>query len=105
MIMEYDELDGPGGVPIRVPTNDGYRTCAECGGDCEPDPSISVEGKVFASRSSARITGCRASSTRSRTSDDQQPVQHERVQLRQRASLRLPRVCVAGQAFDAGHVE
>lgn len=43
--MEYHELDGPGGVPVRVPVDDSYRTCSECGGDCYPDPSISVDGQ------------------------------------------------------------
>ncbi|GGD76559.1 hypothetical protein GCM10007269_19390 [Microbacterium murale] len=40
--MEYDEFDGPEGVPVRLPTSNGYRTCVECGEDCYPDPSISV---------------------------------------------------------------
>ncbi len=41
--MEYHELDGPEGVPVRVPTSDDYRTCSQCGGDYYPDPSITVE--------------------------------------------------------------
>lgn len=41
--MEYDELSGPDGVPLRVPVDNSYRTCSECGGDCYPDPSISAE--------------------------------------------------------------
>lgn len=24
-----------------VPGDESYRTCSECGGDCEPDPTIS----------------------------------------------------------------
>ncbi|OIU87702.1 hypothetical protein [Microbacterium sp. AR7-10] len=43
--MEYDEPGNLDGVPIRTPKDQGYRTCSECGGDCEPDPSISVEGQ------------------------------------------------------------
>lgn len=35
--MEYEEKGSLDGVPIRVPTDDGYRTCTVCGGDCEPD--------------------------------------------------------------------
>lgn len=41
--MEYDPVDGPDGLEIRVPRDEGYRTCAECGGDCMPDPSA-VDG-------------------------------------------------------------
>lgn len=36
--MEYERIDGPDGLEIRVPTDESYRTCATCGGDCEPDP-------------------------------------------------------------------
>ncbi|MBN8423094.1 hypothetical protein JF531_00985 [Microbacterium esteraromaticum] len=35
--MEYDEIGDVDGVPVRVPVDDGYRTCAVCDGDCEPD--------------------------------------------------------------------
>ena len=42
--MEYNELDGPDGVEIRVPKDDAYRTCSECGGDCYPDPSAGADG-------------------------------------------------------------
>ncbi|MBP1325054.1 hypothetical protein JOF28_000286 [Leucobacter exalbidus] len=42
--MEYHELEGPDGVSIRVPKNDGYRTCPECGGDCEPDVAAGAAG-------------------------------------------------------------
>lgn len=38
--MDYDEFGEVDGVPIRVPANDGYRTCSVCGGDCEPDPGF-----------------------------------------------------------------
>lgn len=27
-----------------APEDENYRTCAECGGDCEPDPSLSADG-------------------------------------------------------------
>lgn len=43
--MEYSDFEGLDGVPIRVPTSDDYRTCSECGEDCYPDPSITVEGQ------------------------------------------------------------
>lgn len=42
--MEYDELDELDGVPIRTPRDQGYRTCSECGGDCEPDTSVGIDG-------------------------------------------------------------
>lgn len=42
--MEWDSIDGPNGLEIRVPTNDGYSTCSTCGGDCEPDTSLSADG-------------------------------------------------------------
>lgn len=42
--MEYDKVPGPDGLPIRVPANDDYRTCPECGGDCYPDPSAGADG-------------------------------------------------------------
>lgn len=35
--MEYREAGDVDGVPVRVPVDDGYRTCSVCGGDCEPD--------------------------------------------------------------------
>ena len=35
--MEYHTFDGPGGLKIRVPKNDDYRTCTVCGGDCVPE--------------------------------------------------------------------
>ncbi len=38
--MDFDELGEVDGIPVRVPTSDEYRTCAVCGGDCEPDPSF-----------------------------------------------------------------
>lgn len=43
--MEYDELGDQDVVPIRPPKDQGYRTHSECGGDREPDPSISIEGQ------------------------------------------------------------
>ncbi|MDQ0648654.1 hypothetical protein QFZ53_002850 [Microbacterium natoriense] len=39
--MDYEELGEVDGVPVRVPTNDDYRTCSVCGGNCEPDPDFS----------------------------------------------------------------
>lgn len=42
--MEYDKVPGPDGLPIRVPTNDDYRTCSECGADCYPDPNAGADG-------------------------------------------------------------
>lgn len=42
--MDYDKFDGPDGVEVRVPTDDSYRTCSECGGDCYPDPSAGADG-------------------------------------------------------------
>lgn len=39
--MEWQELGDPkDGISFRVPVNDDYRTCAVCGGDCEPDISF-----------------------------------------------------------------
>lgn len=38
--MDYEERGSLGGVPIRVPISDDYRTCSVCGGDCQPDPSF-----------------------------------------------------------------
>ncbi|WP_299304476.1 hypothetical protein [uncultured Brachybacterium sp.] len=37
--MDYDKLNGPGGAEVRVPTDDSYRTCSQCGGDCYPEPT------------------------------------------------------------------
>lgn len=42
--MDYERTEGPDGLEIRVPTDDGYRTCSECGGDCTPDTSLSADG-------------------------------------------------------------
>lgn len=42
--MDYERVVGPDGVDIHIPKDEEYRTCAECGGDCVPDPSITVEG-------------------------------------------------------------
>lgn len=42
--MEYEEVGDLDGVPIRVPTDRSYRTCSVCGADCEPGPSLSVDG-------------------------------------------------------------
>ncbi|MDF2664271.1 MAG: hypothetical protein K0R81_121 [Microbacterium sp.] len=42
--MDYERVVGPDGIEIRIPKGVGYRTCAECGGDCVPDPSLTGEG-------------------------------------------------------------
>lgn len=39
--MEYEVEGSLDGVPIRVPTEDSYRTCPVCHGDCEPDIEFS----------------------------------------------------------------
>ncbi|MFE7067187.1 hypothetical protein [Microbacterium sp. ER1] len=41
--MDYERFDGADGLEIRVPKNEGYRTCAECGADCLPEPT-DIEG-------------------------------------------------------------
>lgn len=41
--MEYEHLDGPDGVGICVPRDDGTSTCSACGGDCDSDPSLSAD--------------------------------------------------------------
>lgn len=35
--MNYKRFIGPDGLVIRVPADEEYRTCAECGGDCVPE--------------------------------------------------------------------
>ncbi|MFD5213109.1 hypothetical protein [Microbacterium sp. NPDC058345] len=42
--MDFEHVEGPDGLDIRVPTDESYRTCAECGGDCAPDTSLSADG-------------------------------------------------------------
>lgn len=42
--MGRERVNGPDGPEIRVPTDDSYRTCSTCGGDCEPDTSLSADG-------------------------------------------------------------
>jgi len=42
--MDYEPAGELDGVPIRVPADKGYRTCSACGGDCEPDTSLSSDG-------------------------------------------------------------
>ncbi len=44
MAMEYEHVEGPDGLDIRVPTEESYRTCSTCSGDCEPDTSLSADG-------------------------------------------------------------
>ncbi|WP_026821229.1 hypothetical protein [Arthrobacter castelli] len=41
--MDYERIDGPDGLEIRVPRNEDYRTCSVCRGDCEPE-SEAVDG-------------------------------------------------------------
>ena len=43
--MDYERFVGPDGIEIRVAMNEDHRTCADCGGDCVPDPSITVDGE------------------------------------------------------------
>lgn len=43
--MDYEQVVGPDGIELRIPKNEEYRTCAECGGDCVPDASVTVEGE------------------------------------------------------------
>ena len=38
--MDYEEADHLDGAAIRVPKDEGYRTCPACDGDCEPDVSF-----------------------------------------------------------------
>lgn len=40
--MKYAEVGDLDGAPIRMPADQDCRTCSVCGGDCEPDPSLSV---------------------------------------------------------------
>lgn len=44
--MDYERVEGPDGLEIRVPRDDGYRTCAVCGGDCEPEPMVTEQHGV-----------------------------------------------------------
>lgn len=37
--MDYDRIEGPDGLEIRVARGADYRTCSSCGGDCIPDPT------------------------------------------------------------------
>lgn len=39
--MDLEHIDGPDGLSIHRPRDDGYRACSTCGGDCEPEPSAS----------------------------------------------------------------
>lgn len=40
--MDFESAGELDGVPVRVPRNETYRTCATCGGDCEPDTGLSA---------------------------------------------------------------
>ena len=44
MSAEHEGLYRSEGLEIRVPKDDSYRTCTVCGGDCEPDTSLSADG-------------------------------------------------------------
>lgn len=35
--MDYDRIEGPDGMEIRIAKGKDYRTCTECGGECYPD--------------------------------------------------------------------
>lgn len=39
----FQRYDGPDGLAIRVPLDEAYRTYAECGADCDPEPTA-VDG-------------------------------------------------------------
>ena len=42
--MDYKEVGELDGISVRTPVNEGYRTCAVCQGDCEPDISFGADG-------------------------------------------------------------
>ena len=42
--MDEESIDGAVDLVLRVPADESYRTCADCGGDCEPDTSLSDNG-------------------------------------------------------------
>ncbi|WP_067247041.1 hypothetical protein [Microbacterium resistens] len=42
--MGYERINEPDGLEVRVPTDDSYRICSTCRGDCEPDTSLSADG-------------------------------------------------------------
>ncbi|UXW87078.1 hypothetical protein NFX31_06020 [Microbacterium azadirachtae] len=41
--MDFDKFETPDGIEIRVPTDESYRSCVECGGDCYPN-AIAADG-------------------------------------------------------------
>lgn len=42
--MENEQSDDTDNLSFGPPMDESYRTCAECGGDCYPDPSPSADG-------------------------------------------------------------
>lgn len=42
--MDYDDVGSLDVAQIRVPRDESYRTCAECGSDCYPDTSAGADG-------------------------------------------------------------
>lgn len=42
--MEHKEFADTDDLGFGPPKDESYRTCAECGGDCYPDPSPSADG-------------------------------------------------------------
>lgn len=43
--MDYEGFDGPDGLEVRVSKDDAYRICSVCGGDCEPNTSLSADDR------------------------------------------------------------
>ncbi|WP_336649102.1 hypothetical protein [Microbacterium sp. MMO-10] len=42
--MDLEEIGDVDGVPVCGSTDDDYRVCSVCGGDCEPDTALSADG-------------------------------------------------------------
>ncbi|HLS33877.1 MAG TPA: hypothetical protein VK039_09835, partial [Brevibacterium sp.] len=42
--MAHDQHENPDGLEIRVPQDEDYRTCSDCGADCEPEPFTTDAG-------------------------------------------------------------
>lgn len=42
--MDYERVKGPDGLGIRIPKDQRYRTCGECGKVCTPDTGLSTDG-------------------------------------------------------------
>lgn len=99
MNVDYNQFDGPAGVEVRVSTDEGYRTCSECGGDCYPDPSAGADGIGVRIAFVCPSTASTASLTRSRTSDDRRALLDQRVDIGGR-QLNVRRGC-ASKALSA----